>query len=212
MSQLYNSKTSELRQVDDCVCNVCGIHNVVSRCSECNFHFCPTHCHYIHTCGVIHEQIVETNKPRYIIDQHQLDGIGVVFVCNHDDVTVDYLTPGGPADRSGALMEGDKVLRVDGVPVSELHDLSDAVLGFPGTLVSLTILRDGEVSEVKLRRDDKGAPHKLEGLSVHELLPNHPTKTNVVEVEFNYDNHYVELSHLGHKNHTPHPSLHSCLA
>ena len=59
---------------------------------------------------------------------------------------IDDVIPGGPAERAG-LRAGDRILAIEGKPISNFSDLGDAVTvmrGDPGTQVSFTYLREQE--------------------------------------------------------------------
>jgi len=80
-------------------------------------------------------------------------GIGVVVTKIEDYVHVKMVIAGSPAEEVG-LKNGDKILRVDsksvqGISTSELADL---VRGDKGTIVTLTIERDGVVKEYQMTR------------------------------------------------------------
>lgn len=59
------------------------------------------------------------------------------------------LEPGGPAEQAGITV-GDKLLRVDGVPITQWSDLVEAVRARPGKLVALQYERGGETREIEV--------------------------------------------------------------
>ncbi|MCX4247076.1 carboxypeptidase regulatory-like domain-containing protein [Paraliomyxa miuraensis] len=78
-------------------------------------------------------------------------GIGVMVRVDGDALRVTGLVEGGGAERAG-LLEGDRLLSVDGVPLSELIDFGEAVQalrGREGTEVLLQVQRgEDEIFEV----------------------------------------------------------------
>ena len=82
-----------------------------------------------------------------------------------DQLVVIGLVEDGPAHRAG-LLPGDIVLQVMGSPVGDLPDFFRTVweTGAAGTKVALTVVREGEVSEVSVKSIDRGSmlkPPKL---------------------------------------------------
>jgi hypothetical protein len=59
------------------------------------------------------------------------------------------VTPGGPAAEAG-LVQGDKIVAVDGEPVDRLsgYDFNRKMVQAPGTVLRLTVRRDGGVREL----------------------------------------------------------------
>ncbi len=87
----------------------------------------------------------------------ELDGIGVHVVYNADYEAIEIVNvmPDSPALEAG-LMSGDIIYAVEGELVSELgyYPAIYAVKGEQGTYVNLTILRDGELFDVSVMRDE----------------------------------------------------------
>jgi S1-C subfamily serine protease len=81
-------------------------------------------------------------------------GMYTTELANH--LVVNGLAKGGPADAAGVRL-GDIVIDVGGTRVSGLADLYRRVwsCGPPGTNVSLTLARDGNVMRVELRSADR---------------------------------------------------------
>lgn len=84
------------------------------------------------------------------------NGIGVYIQANLETGYAEILEviKGTPAEEVG-LKTGDKILKVDGVEykAEQLEEMSDKVKGEKGTNVTLTIERDGEVSDITITRD-----------------------------------------------------------
>ena len=59
---------------------------------------------------------------------------------------IDDVIPGGPAEQAG-LVVGDRILAIEGKPISSFDDLGDAVMimrGEPGTQVNFTCVHEGQ--------------------------------------------------------------------
>lgn len=95
-----------------------------------------------------------------------LEGIGASLMNKDDYTTIARIIPGGPADKSKALFENDRIVAVaqdkDGEMVDivgwRLDDVIQLIRGKKGTLVRLAILRadatlDMPTEEIKLVRD-----------------------------------------------------------
>lgn len=64
------------------------------------------------------------------------------------------VVPGSPADKAG-LMAGDIILQINGTDLTDDHSLSEAVRHFePGDVITLTILREGQTSQVNVTLDE----------------------------------------------------------
>lgn len=77
------------------------------------------------------------------------------------------LLPGKPAIRSG-LRVGDRVVAVDGAPVSTFYDITSRIVAGPGHTFQLDVLRDGKAAQVSVRADsvparDPSAPAPIIG-------------------------------------------------
>ena len=74
-------------------------------------------------------------------------GIGVTYSTEPEHLyELTAVTAGGPADQAG-LLPGDKLVAVDGVELSTLaegEDVADLVKGEAGTLVTITVTRNGQ--------------------------------------------------------------------
>ncbi len=82
-------------------------------------------------------------------------GVGIYMQADltNNTITVLYPIAGSPAEEAG-IKSGDKILKVDGVEykAEELTELSDYIKGEEGTTVTLTIEREGNVSDVVVTR------------------------------------------------------------
>jgi C-terminal processing protease CtpA/Prc len=83
-------------------------------------------------------------------------GVGVVLKAKRgeDQLLIASMHPGGPAEVSGRVFEGDELLSIDGVLVQgkTYEELADLMLGSIGTSVSLGLERSGRPVEVNLMR------------------------------------------------------------
>jgi S1-C subfamily serine protease len=72
-------------------------------------------------------------------------------------VTVASVAPGGPAARAG-LEAGDRVVSVDGRPVTEPGDVVDALDGDePGDEVTVEVERDGSRERIEVELGNRPA-------------------------------------------------------
>eukprot|EP00802_Teleaulax_amphioxeia_P022134 Tamp_22550.p1 GENE.Tamp_22550~~Tamp_22550.p1 ORF type:complete len:246 (-),score=20.65 Tamp_22550:346-1017(-) len=93
---------------------------------------------------------------------HRPAGVGIVFRQDEQDILrVDSVTPGGPAERSGLVKEGDELYSVAGQTVRGLTigQLARLVLGPQGTTVDLELKRGTQFIKVRIER------HSQEGLN-----------------------------------------------
>ena len=84
-------------------------------------------------------------------------GIGVYISPTSDDDHITIIAPieGSPAEKSG-IKAGDKILKVDGKVVSAQNsdEAITMIKGKKGTEVELTIKRDEQILDVKVKRDE----------------------------------------------------------
>lgn len=86
-------------------------------------------------------------------------GLGILVQNNADgEIEIIRVYEGGPADAAGA-QAGDRIVAVDGVPVSggsveELSDAVDRMRGESGSTVELQLRREGEVLDLTLTCGD----------------------------------------------------------
>ena len=82
-------------------------------------------------------------------------GVGVRFLIHRDTLAVTHVIPDSPSDRAG-IRPGDRIIRVDEFELSEQkltnQWVMDHLKGEPGTAVNVTVLRDGNKSEHKVKR------------------------------------------------------------
>lgn len=82
-------------------------------------------------------------------------GIGVEFNLFSDTVHVIFVMPGGPGEKAG-LRPGDRILRVDDVPLSGNKITADkvrqSIRGPKGTIANLRIARDGRPMDIAVTR------------------------------------------------------------
>jgi carboxyl-terminal processing protease len=85
-------------------------------------------------------------------------GIGAYLSRNEDNELLLEPIPDNPAERAGILL-GDVLLAVDGVPITSemaVSDVAELIKGEKGTIVTLTISREGEIEpfDVAVERDE----------------------------------------------------------
>ncbi|HEY6003418.1 MAG TPA: carboxypeptidase regulatory-like domain-containing protein, partial [Anaeromyxobacter sp.] len=83
----------------------------------------------------------------------ELPGIGARLTARDDTLVVSVLAPGGGAAEAG-LVVGDAIVRVNGIPVTELGfgGAVDTIRGPEGTFVFLAIRRGDSTFEVRVPR------------------------------------------------------------
>jgi membrane-associated protease RseP (regulator of RpoE activity) len=73
-----------------------------------------------------------------------------VGVPNHKDWYIRNLDPTGPAQAAG-LVEGDRILSINGTPLQSYDDLAAVVAPLADTPTTLTVLRAGQTFQVPLQ-------------------------------------------------------------
>lgn len=97
-----------------------------------------------------------------------LCGVGVVLTTDADgSLKVASLVPGGPAERSGRVLQGDEIAAIDAHPVAgaALSQLAAALLGPEGSVVLMGVRRPGalKVQNVALIRGGVASPGTTRG-------------------------------------------------
>jgi C-terminal processing protease CtpA/Prc len=76
--------------------------------------------------------------PHHKVDRaYTYSGVGVVIEREDADVVVKRVMPGAPAE--GLLLEGARLVRVDGMTPPTLEEWASAIRGAPGTIVELEV-------------------------------------------------------------------------
>jgi S1-C subfamily serine protease len=87
--------------------------------------------------------------------------LGITTAEAENRLVIARLNRGGPARRSG-LQVGDFVVAINGQAVSDLADMYRKIwsLGHAGVEVPLTVLRDGDALEIKVKSGDRSERNK----------------------------------------------------
>ncbi|HEY6325311.1 MAG TPA: S41 family peptidase [Candidatus Cybelea sp.] len=95
------------------------------------------------------------------LDPQRIGGIGVMIEPDalSGSVKISYVLPGTPAERAG-LHVGDVVTAVNGTPTKGLNveGVSGLLRGKPGTVVAVSLRRDGSSLAVSITRDNVQPP------------------------------------------------------
>ena len=95
----------------------------------------------------------------YEDNEGSFTGIGVEITVDREDMNITVITPisGSPAEAAG-IMSGDKILKVNGIPVSgnELNEAIQMIKGKEGTEVTVSIYREptGDMFDLKIIRGE----------------------------------------------------------
>ncbi|NSW95268.1 MAG: PDZ domain-containing protein, partial [Bacteroidales bacterium] len=86
-------------------------------------------------------------------------GIGSLIRASGDYTVISVVYKGFPADIAG-LKPGDILIRADGASLKSLstEKVSDRLKGMPGSVVNLTILRNGKEMEIPVKREKIAVP------------------------------------------------------
>jgi regulator of sigma E protease len=91
--------------------------------------------------------------------------------------------PKSPAEAAG-LKVGDEIRTVDGIPMADSKDFSDAIAKRPGQRVDLQLLRDGRLMSLQaVPRNDGGAGRIGVGIGIFQRYP--PGQAVVESVKYN---------------------------
>jgi putative serine protease PepD len=81
--------------------------------------------------------------------------LGVTTAPASQGAAIQAVMPGGPAEREG-LRAGDVIVGIDGHPVDEPEDVSDAVARHrPGDEIDVEVMRDGERRTIRVKLDKR---------------------------------------------------------
>ena len=108
---------------------------------------------------------------RYLTEG-KYNGIGASFKQRDEYVIIADLYKDAPAQKAG-LRIGDRIAGIEGKSAKgkKIEDLDNVLRGYPGTVINLSILRDGNAAElpIKVMRDEieiSNVPH-------YEMLNDH---------------------------------------
>jgi carboxyl-terminal processing protease len=103
-----------------------------------------------------HSQYLDADEYRDIRISTTGSYSGVGIEVGQVDGAIRVITPiaGSPAARSG-IRSGDQIIAVDGVSIEKgnIHDMIGHMRGRPGSKISITVLRDGDVIIHSMRRE-----------------------------------------------------------
>lgn len=87
--------------------------------------------------------------------EKEYKGVGILFKEGIDGIYVDKLIPNSPAERSGKIEPGDKLLSIDHQPISHLtlKDVNERLELDPDKDVSFTFSRNGTTYDVTLKQE-----------------------------------------------------------
>jgi len=96
--------------------------------------------------GVIEKRIFESIKMKICQEKK-----GIIGIFVKEDGYVVQVTEDGPAAKAG-LKVGDKIIKINGCPVSELSEIICGLRGEPGTTVEVTVMRNNKEYTFKIVR------------------------------------------------------------
>ncbi|HHW11887.1 MAG TPA: RIP metalloprotease RseP [Firmicutes bacterium] len=107
--------------------------------------------------------------PDVIPAERYVLGFGAVEPYGEESTLVQYIVPGSPAEESG-LLPGDRIIRLDGQPVSTKKEISRLVQEKQDQPITVTVLRAGREETLRLTpRLEKGATYFDTGFSFQTL-------------------------------------------
>jgi len=92
-------------------------------------------------------QCLESRGYYFVDDQKLQTSVGTEIGLK--DLVVKRVIKGSPADKEGIKM-GDKIIKVNGIPVDSVAKLYEVRSGKVGDIVKYTILRDGKEMEFSM--------------------------------------------------------------
>ena len=97
--------------------------------------------------------------------------LSIKYSYNEDQVCAIGVIPGSPAEKAG-LKEYDKILKINGKPLTTVKDFINTVKNGNGDPVKLEIERDGKISTISIIPEESYA---LENLGINMSWYAHPT-------------------------------------
>ncbi|MDR1135324.1 MAG: RIP metalloprotease RseP [Clostridiales Family XIII bacterium] len=86
---------------------------------------------------------------------------GIVFSFGTPGTTVDLVGEGSPAEAAG-LRSGDRIVAISGIEIEKWEDVGYAIEHSDGDELNLTVLRDGEATEISSGYyEDEGGARKI---------------------------------------------------
>jgi regulator of sigma E protease len=86
-----------------------------------------------------------TSIPPDSLDEHLLELVGMEMA--RPPAILGEITPGGPADRAG-LKAGDRILRIDGLPIIDAMAMIEALQAAPGKSLMVEFMRRDQLQSV----------------------------------------------------------------
>lgn len=96
-------------------------------------------------------RIVELNVPRSVLSMENFEKLELY---QHYSSVVGEVLPGTPAEASG-LRSGDKIIAINGKPISDWYDMTDIVRNSPGVELQVTVQRNNETKELSITPEEQ---------------------------------------------------------